>query len=356
MRAFPINLILLPALNHFILVMHKFFAVFAIFIFFLAGCNSTKPEAKYIANQGAIYGTYYHISYESPEGKDLHNQVDSVLHEMDLSLSTFKTESVLSKVNSNRPVKLDRWFTDVFKEAEKISKITGGTFDATVAPLVNVWGFGFTKKESVTPELIDSIMQFVGYQKVRIADGKVVKDDNRLMLDFSAIAKGYTVDKIGDFLASQGCKNYMVEIGGEVVAHGVNKEGRIWRIGINEPNDNEPATPTELQAIISLKDKAIATSGNYRNFYVENGKKYAHTIDPHSGYPVQHSLLSASVLANDCMTADAFATSLMVMGVDKAMAMVENLDSIDVYLIYADKNGDNQVVMTKGFEQYVLDD
>lgn len=336
--------------------MGKIFVFFILGLLIFSGCSSTRTNAKYISNEGAIYGTYYHISYESPEGKDLHADVDARLKEMDMSLSTFKPESVLSKVNTNQDVVLDKWFTAVFNKAEEVSEITGGAFDATVAPLVNIWGFGFTKKESVTQALIDSIEAFVGYKKVKLEDGKIVKDDNRLMLDFSAIAKGYTVDQIGNLLAEKGCKNYMVEIGGEVVAHGVNREGKIWRIGINEPNENEPVAPTELQAIISLKDKAIATSGNYRNFYVENGKKYAHTIDPHTGYPVQHSLLSASVLANDCMTADAFATSLMVLGVEKSMEMIKNINDIDVYLIYADEQGNNQVVMTKGFEQYVLGD
>ncbi|MFA9391663.1 MAG: FAD:protein FMN transferase [Prolixibacteraceae bacterium] len=320
----------------------------------LPACNPAKSTAKYMANDGAIYGTYYHVSYESPEGYDLHPKIDSVLHEMDLSLSTFKTESILSKVNTNQNVVLDNWFVNVFNEAQKVSELTAGAFDVTVAPLVNVWGFGFRKKELITPELIDSIEDFVGYQKVKLVNGKIRKDDQRTMLDFSAIAKGYTVDVIGDLLASEGCKNFMVEIGGEVVAHGVNKEGKIWRIGINEPNDNEPASPIELQAIISLKNKAVATSGNYRNFYVENGKKYAHTIDPHTGYPVDHSLLSATVIANDCMTADAFATALMVLGVENAMELVQSLPDIEVYLIYADDEGVNQVKMSKGFSPFIL--
>lgn len=321
----------------------------------LFSCTAVSKTATYIANQGSIYGTYYHIVYQSPEGKDYQNEIDSMLHELDMSLSTFKEESILSKVNTNQKVVIDDWFIRVFEKSQEVSRVTNGAFDATVAPLVNAWGFGFTAKESVTPELLDSLKAFVGWQKVRLENDKVIKDDDRLMLDFSAIAKGFTVDAIGNFLASKKCKNYLVEIGGEVVAKGVNKEGNVWRIGINEPNDNEPANPSSLQAIISLDNKAIATSGNYRNFYVENGKKYAHTINPATGYPVEHSLLSASVIANDCMTADAFATAMMVDGVEKAMALANQIEGIEIYLIYADDEGMNQVVMTNGFKPFILE-
>jgi len=334
--------------------MYKNIILLFLAVVLFQNCTSKKPISKYITNDGSIYSTYYHITYESPDGTDFQMEIDAELNQLDLSLSTFKTESILSKVNTNQPVVLDDFFIDVFAKSLEISTLTNGAFDASVAPLVNVWGFGFRKKETMTPSLIDSIKTFVGYQKVRIEEGKIVKDDERLMLDFSAIAKGYTVDVIGNLLGSKGCKNYMVEIGGEVLAHGVNKEGNVWRIGINEPNDNEPASPVSLHAIISLKDKAVATSGNYRNFYVENGKKYAHTINPFTGFPVDHTLLSATVLADDCMTADAFATALMVLGVDDALKLAQTISSIEVYLIYADENGENSVLMTKGFEKYIL--
>lgn len=334
--------------------MYKNIVLLFLAVVIFQSCTSNKTVSKYITNDGSIYSTFYHITYESPDGADLQKEIDATLHELDLSLSTFKTESVLSKVNTNQPVVLDEYFINVFTKSLEISALTNGAFDATVAPLVNVWGFGFRKKETVTPALIDSIKHFVGYHKVRLEEGKVVKDDERIMLDFSAIAKGYTVDVVGNMLRAKGCKNYMVEIGGEVVAYGVNKEGNVWRIGINEPNDNEPASPVSLHAIISLNNKAVATSGNYRNFYVENGKKYAHTINPFTGYPVDHTLLSATVLADDCMTADAYATALMVLGVDDAFKLAQTIKTIEVYLIYHDETGENSVVMTKGFEQYIL--
>lgn len=321
---------------------------------FILGCE--RPEAKYITNQGVIFGTYYRVTYEHPKGQDIQLDIENELNRLDMSLSTYKKESVLSKVNTNREVTLDDLFLNVFNKSIEISDLTDGAFDATVAPLVNAWGFGFKRKESVTQELVDSIKSFVGYKNVKVEEGKVIKSDPRLMLDFSAIAKGYSVDVIGQLLADKGCENYMVDIGGEVVAFGMNAKGKIWRIGINEPNENEPMAPSKLQGIISLKNKAVATSGNYRNFYVEDGKKYAHTISPYTGYPVNHSLLSATVLANDCMTADAFATALMVIGVEKAQKLIENLDGIEVFLIYSDNNADNQVLMTKGFEDYILKD
>lgn len=325
-------------------------AVFS-FILLLQSCNTA--ESKYIFNEGSIFGTIYHISYENPKGEDLGEEIALELQRLDMSLSTYKTESVLSKVNTNREVRLDHLFLNVFNKAQEISSITDGAFDATVAPFVNVWGFGFRHKEKISQELIDSIKTFVGYNKLKLVNNVIVKDDDRIMLDFSAIAKGYAVDVIGDLLRENDCKNFMVEIGGEVVAKGVNKEGSIWKIGINEPNDNEPIAPQMLQAIILLKNKAVATSGNYRNFYIENGKKYAHTINPKTGYPVNHNLLSATVIANDCMTADAFATSFMVMGVKKAQELIPTLNNIDVFLIYANGEGENKVVMTDNFQNYI---
>lgn len=319
----------------------------------LQSCNHPIPQ--YVTNNGSIFGTYYHIIYESQGGVDLVVDIEAELSRLDMSLSTYNKESVLSKVNTNQAVELDTLFINVFNRSQEISEITGGAFDATVAPLVNAWGFGFRKKENITPVVIDSIVSFVGYHKVRLTNGQILKDDPRLMLDFSAIAKGYAVDVIAQLLLQKGCTNLMVEIGGEVVAKGVNKEGNIWRIGINEPNENEPVVPQALQAIVGLKNKALATSGNYRNFYYENGKRFAHTIDPKTGYPVEHSLLSATVMANNCMTADAYATAFMVMGVKRAQELIKTIDHIDVFLIYNDDAGENKVLMTTGFQNYLKD-
>lgn len=318
----------------------------------ISGCQTSSPQ--YIANNGNVFGTYYNIIYQSPKGFNLVGEIEAELHRIDMSLSTYQNESVLSKVNQNVPVVLDSLFIKVFNRSLEISAFTNGAFDPTVAPLVNAWGFGFKKKEQVTELLIDSIKAFVGYQKVRFNNMVIEKDDPRLMLDFSAIAKGYAVDVIGELLHRLGCENYLVEIGGEVFAKGVNNEGNVWRIGINEPNENETDPQSALQAIVKLQNKAMATSGNYRNFYYENGKRFAHTIDPETGYPIDHSLLSATVLANDCMTADALATALMVLGLKKAQELIVKLDNVEVFLIYADESGENQILMTKGFQENIM--
>jgi FAD:protein FMN transferase len=325
---------------------------FVALIFILHSCKS--PDA-YIYNDGPVYGTYYHIVYESPEGKDFHEEIKVKLAEYDLSFSTFNPNSTISKINTNQEVIPDQWFINCFKRSEEISIITAGAFDITVAPLVNAWGFGFRHKENITPELIDSLLMLTGYRKVRFEEGIIIKDDPAIMLDMSAIAKGYTCDLIADFLKSRGCKNYMVEIGGEVVAYGVNAKGRTWSIGISKPDETGLLALQEIQAVVKLPGRSLATSGNYRNFYEVDGKKYAHTIDPKSGYPVQHSLLSTTVLANDCMTADALATAFMVLGLEKSVELANSIPEIAVYFIYSDESGFNKIYMSENFRDNLVE-
>jgi thiamine biosynthesis lipoprotein len=319
----------------------------------LTACNT--KQAAYIKNTGSVFGTYFNIVYQNPDGTSIQAEIENLLDSLNNSLSTYEPKSVLSKVNNNQQVKADSFFSTVFIQSIEIAQKTQGAFDPTVAPLVNAWGFGFGKKEKVTDILIDSIKTFTGFEKIWMKNKTIYKTDKRIMLDFSAIAKGYGVDIVADYLSKKGFKNYMVDIGGEVVAKGVNKTGNVWRIGINEPNDNEPVNARELQAIIKLPDMAIATSGNYRNFYIENGRKFAHTINPHTGYPVNHSLLSASVIAKNCITADAYATACMVLGVEKSLILAEETPEIEIFLIYADENGENIMTMTKGFNKYIVE-
>jgi len=319
-------------------------------VFIFAVICSCSPKPEYIYNEGFVYGTIYHFVYQSPNGKDLKPAIENRLKELDLIFSTFNKESEISKVNTNQPVNLSGLFINCFNKAQEVSQISGGAFDITVAPLVNAWGFGFKNKDTITGVLIDSLKNITGYQKVRLDGCRIVKDNPAIMLDMSAIAKGYTCDLIGDFLAGKGCKNYMVEIGGEVVAKGANREGKAWSIGISKPVDDALSINNEYQAIVSLPAHGLATSGNYRNFYIENGKKYAHTIDPKTGYPVQHSLLSATVLASDCMTADAFATAFMVLGIEKSIELSKQLPGIEVYLIYAGEDGSNKVYTSENFK------
>lgn len=293
----------------------------------------------YQKNAGLIFGTTYNITYEYDE--DLQNEVVAKLNEVDAALSMFNEQSVISKVNNNEDTELTEMFTDVFQKAQKISEETNGCFDITVAPLVNIWGFGFKQGQQPNKQAIDSLKTLIGYQKVSYDGKRIVKKDPRIMLDCSAIAKGYGADMVARLLDEKGVENYLVEIGGEVVTKGISEKRVPWKIGVTKPTD-DPTETGELQTVLNVTDKAMATSGNYRNYYYKGGKKYAHTIDPKTGYPVQHNILSATVLCDQCARADAFATAFMVMGLEKARKVLERNPDLMVYFIY-DKNGKNDV-------------
>ena len=305
---------------------------------------------NYQSNTGLVFGTVYKITYQHDE--DLKAEIDSELKRFDLSLSTFNENSVISKVNRNEEVTVDTFFRVCFNRAMEISRETDGCFDITVAPLVNAWGFGFKREDSPDSVAIDSLLQIVGYKKVRLQEGRVVKNDARIMLDCSAVAKGYAVDVVACLLKRKGVENFMVDIGGEVVVRGKNPKGSLWRIGINKPVDDSLSINQDLQTVLELTDRGVATSGNYRNFYYKDGKKYAHTIDPHTGYPIQHDILSATVLASDCMTADAYATAFMVMGKEKAELFCHEHPEIEAYFIYVGEDGKCHTAQTAGMQRY----
>lgn len=300
-----------------------------------------QRSMPYQHNEGMVFGTFYKITYQCDS--DLHASIGRELQRVDCSLSPFNKESVITSVNENRSVVLDDMFLDVFRLAMKISDDTDGAFDITVAPLVNAWGFGFKSGVKPTQQVVDSLRQMIGYKKVRITDGRVIKDDPRIMLDCSAIAKGYGADVVARLLDRRGVTNYMVEIGGEVVTRGISPKRLPWKIGVTKPVDDSLSVSGELQTVLNVTDLAMATSGNYRNFYYRDGKKYAHTIDPKTGYPVQHSILSATVLTRDCATADAYATSFMVMGLERARQVLDRHPELMAYFIYADAEGQNLV-------------
>lgn len=305
-----------------------------------------QTERNYIQLQGNAQGTTFQILYYDSLQRDFSAQVDSLLKQMDISLSTYVPQSIISRVNKNdSTVILDEHFITVFNRAQEIAIISNGAFDITVAPLVNAYGFGFTKKENVDSLLIDSLLQFVGYQHVKIENGKLIKEKPQMQLDFNAIAQGYSVDVIANFLEEKAVSDYLVEIGGELRCKGVNAKGNYWNIGIDKPVEN--AEKREMQTVVSLKNRAMATSGNYRKFYEAGGMKYSHTLNPKTGWPVKHQLLSATVLADDAMTADAFATVFMVMGKDETLKFLENHKelNIQVYLIYQE-NGELKIFST----------
>lgn len=323
-------------------------------IFLMAMCSlfilTSCKEKKYIRNEGFIFGTTYHFTYLASE--DLQPGIEAELQKFDAALSMFNPKSTLSHINKAGSEKIDLrrepWTLKVIQESIRLSKISRGAFDITVAPLVNAWGFGFKKSGDVNQQAIDSLKQFVGYQLLHLEKGILVKADPRVQLDASAVAKGYACDVVGNYLRKNGVNDFLVEIGGEMTISGKNPKGSKWRVGINKPIDDSTSTNMEWDQMLTLTDKAIATSGNYRKFYEKNGKKYAHTIDPATGYPVQHSLLSATVIAKDCLTADALATSFMVMGVDSAMALAERLPDVEGLFIYNDGGTQNKVKQTSG--------
>ena len=313
-----------------------------------------QQNMPYKTTTAPIFGTYYHITYQSD--KDLQSEIEAALQQVDQSLSPFNPSSIITKMNNNEVVQADQQFKDVYRIAQQVSTITEGAFDITVAPLVNQWGFGFKEGTSPDQHMIDSLLQFVGYDKISLSsDGHLTKKDPRVMLDCSAVAKGYACDVVASVLSRHDVVNYMVEIGGEIVTKGVNEKRLPWRIGVNRPTDDPTQSSTELETILNVTDKAMATSGNYRNFYYKDGKKYAHTIDPKTGYPVQHSLLSATVLANNCATADAYATSFMVMGIEKAKAVLERHPELMAYFIYSDKKGELAVWYSPSMKDKILE-
>ena len=289
---------------------------------------------------GTIFGTTYHITYQYDD--DLQAELEGRMKEVDNALSMFNKESIISLINNNQPVELNAMFLEVFRLAQDISKDTEGAFDITVAPLVNAWGFGFKHEQMPDKHAVDSLKSIIGYQKVSYDGKRIKKSDPRIMLDCSAIAKGYGVDAVASLLDEKGISNYMVEIGGEVVTHGISEKRIPWKIGVTKPTDDPLMEGSELQTVLNLTDKAMATSGNYRNFYYKGKRKYAHTINPKTGYPVQHNILSATVLTNRCVRADAYATAFMVMGFDGAKKVLERNPDLMAYIIY-DDNGQNKV-------------
>ncbi len=296
----------------------------------------------YQHNKGFIFGTVYNITYQSDN--NLEKEIIRELDKVDASLSPFNEKSIISKINRNEEAVVDNYFYDVFNLAMQISEDTNGAFDITVAPIVNAWGFGFKSGSSPTNQYIDSLKQFIGYKKVRInKDKHVVKQDERIMLDCSAIAKGYGSDVVARLFNAKGIKNYMIEIGGEIVASGLSDKRLPWKIGITKPSEDSLGTSNELQTILNITDCAMATSGNYRNFYYKNGKRYAHTIDPRTGYPIQHNILSATVIAKSCAQADAYATSFMVLGLEEAKKILERHPQLLAYLIYTNKDNEYEV-------------
>ncbi len=303
--------------------------------------------------EGSVFHTLYHIQYA--DSVDYHPQIKQLFAQFDGSLSMFNDTSIISRMNQNDPeVIANCYVRTVFEKALEVSNRTNGAFDITVAPLVNLWGFGFKNSDNVNQQMIDSILPFVGYQGVCLdVEGHLHKNDPRTILDASSIAKGYMCDIVADFLQSKGVNDYMIEIGGELAIGGHNAQDKIWSVGINQPvNDSLQIGSNELRDIMHITDCGVATSGNYRNFYYKDGQRYAHTIDPKTGYPVQQDILSSTVIAPDCMTADAYATAFMVMGSERALRVLAADTTLMAYFIVTKPDSDEtNVIYSPGLKK-----
>lgn len=339
----------------------------------LFSCKSGEQSIVLHKISGPTMGTSYNISYRSSESINYKPQVDSILVAINDEVSTYEPNSIITRFNKTaepmcleHPSKTNRCngchFYTVYKSAEQIYYKTDKHFDPTIMPLVNYWGFGYKKKQAVinqNKDTIQEILNFVGMDKLELIVEKntacksiLNKSNPKSELDFSAIAKGYAVDYLAEFLEEKHISDYLVEIGGEVRASGTNPKSEPWKIGINVPS--EDAKVTDFQTIVALNNKSLASSGNYRIFYEVDGKKYGHEINPISGYPEKNKLLGVSVITDNCMEADAYATAFMIMGLEKSIKLVEAYESMEAYFIFGNDAGGMDVKYTDGFAQYIM--
>jgi thiamine biosynthesis lipoprotein len=334
--------------------MKRIGCILSLFLLYSISLFSQEVQEP-IRIEGEAQGTTYHITYLDNQNRDLQPEIEKILKDFDLSVSTYIPNSIISRINSNeKNVIVDKYFIACFNKAKEVWKNTNGAFDPTVYPLSNAWGFGPGKKQKIEKAKIDSILKFVGFQLIELKGNKIVKKDPRVALDFNAFAQGYSVDVVSDFLNSKKIKSYIVEIGGEVYAKGRNSDGKNWNIGIEKPIDNK-VSGNPLKAIAKLENMAVATSGNYRRFVLEDGVKYAHHIDPKTGYPTKNNLLSASIFAKECISSDANATGVLVLGLEKAKVFLQKHPELQAYLIYSDDKGNYQVYETQGIKSIITE-
>jgi thiamine biosynthesis lipoprotein len=320
----------------------------------LAACNAPQSPGRYYKIHGLTQGTEYLITYQHRDSVSIQPEVDALLQRFDMSLSTYIPNSLISRINNNEEgVVVDELFKKVWDEAYRINALTDGAFDITVWPLVNAWGFGPGRKLEMDQHVIDSLMQFIGMDRIRLENDMVVKDDPRIQLDVNAIAQGFAVEVVSGLLEEKGITNYMINIGGEIKCRGVNPDGRVWRIGVDKPVYGNLVPGQELEVVLQLDNLSLASSGNYRKYYEVDGKKIVHTIDPKTGYTRPSTLLSATIITQDCMTADALATACMVKGFEGAKELINSLDGVEAFLIYTDEDGLFLDWSTPGMEEMI---
>ena len=311
----------------------------------LASCGK-QPEK--VVLQGLAQGSYYAVTYYDEQNRNFQREIDSVFHAVDMSVNLWVDSSIISKVNRNEEVTLDSIFIDNFNIAQKAARLSDGYFDPTISPIVAAWGFSYKSGDSLTPQLIDSLRQLVDYRNIRIENGKVVKENPAMTLDFNAIAQGYTSDLIARFLESRGVKNFLVDTGGEIMARGEKPDGKPWIVGIEKPAENMDSERI-VQTRIALRDKGLVTSGSTRKYVERNGKRYSHCINPKTGYPVEHQLLSVTVMAENSVWADALASICMVMGKERSLPLIQGMDGVEAYYIFVNDQNELETFATEGF-------
>ena len=311
----------------------------------MASC-ARQPQKTVL--QGMAQGSYYAVTYFDGQNRNFQREIDSIFHAVDLSVNLWVDSSIISKVNRNEDVTLDKIFIDNFNIAQEAARLSEGFFDPTISPIVAAWGFSYKSGDSLTPQLIDSLKALVDYRKVGIEAGKVVKENPNITLDFNAIAQGYTSDLIAAFLESKGIKDFLVDTGGEIMARGCKPDGQPWIVGIEKPADNWDSERI-VQARIALRDKGLVTSGSTRKYVERNGRRYSHCIDPTTGFPVEHNVLSVTVLAANSVWADALASICMVMGMERSLPLIEGMDGVEAYYIFANEKNELQTFATEGF-------
>lgn len=318
----------------------------------IASC-SAPADGPYLSISGFTQGTSYHITYQSPVKDSLNLQpaVEKLLAEFDQSLSTYIDTSNISRLNNNETDIVDDYFTEVFNESRRIYELSDGAFDITVGPLIDAWGFGPGRKLTMSQEVIDSILQYVGMDKVRLEGDRLVKEIPGLRIDLNAIAQGYSVDIVSAYIEDKGVKNYMVEIGGELRTLGVSPRNDAWKIGIDKPYFGNALPGQSLQEIVKLSGKSLASSGNYRKYYEVDGKKIVHTVNPKTGYTRMSNLLSVTIITDKCITADALATSCMSLGLEKAKQLINSQENVEALFIYTDQDGIFLEWMTEGMKE-----
>ena len=327
--------------------MRKLFLLIVGFVVF-ASCERQAPK---ITLQGLAQGSYYAVTYFDDENRNFQREIDSIFHAVDMSVNLWVDSSIISKVNRNEEVTLDSIFIDNFNIAQKAARLSDGYFDPTISPIVAAWGFSYKSGDSLTPQLIDSLRQLVDYRKIRIENGKVVKENPAMTLDFNAIAQGYTSDLIARFLESRGVKIFLVDTGGEIMARGEKPDGKPWIVGIEKPAENMDSERI-VQTRIALCDKGLVTSGSTRKYVERNGKRYSHCINPKTGYPVEHQLLSVTVMAENSVWADALASICMVMGMELSLPLIQGMDGVEAYYIFVNGQNELETFATEGFKVF----